>query len=162
MSRKSPRDTKARKPPHPVEPVASPGRWQQLLPVVLLVVVSCCAYLNADHEEFLFDSAAGAIENHHTRDLAGTTAWLLRHPFSPDAQLAHVTLALNYAVNRALGLKGFEVTTFLIFNVMVHALNACLVFFLLRALLQRVEPGPSLPTWVPLVPALLFAILAEG
>jgi tetratricopeptide (TPR) repeat protein len=113
--------------------------------------------VNAGHKDFLFDSGP-AIETRHTRDLGGRALALIRRPFDPGSQVTYFTFALNYRLNKALGLDGFDTTTFLIGNVAVHALNAVLVFFLIRAFLRRVEPGGRAPVWIALVPALWFAV----
>ena len=106
--------------------------WQVVAPL-FLVALSIGTYLNAGHKEFFFDSAGTLIENPRILDLGQAFQRLFSSPFSADEQLAHVSFALNYAVNHALGQPGLDVTTFLAFNVLVHALNACLVYFLLRA-----------------------------
>jgi len=59
----------------------------------------------------------------------------------PGQQLSSLTFALNAALNRALGLADFDITTLLATNVLIHAVNACLVYALVRALLRQVEPG---------------------
>jgi Flp pilus assembly protein TadD len=128
------------------------------VPLVLLAGLSCCAYLNADHEEFLFDSAGGAIENRYSRDLWGAARRLFRHPLRPGSQVANFTFAVNYAANKALGQPGFDVTGFLVVNVLIHAANACLVYFLILALLRRVASARPPPVWTALAPAALFAV----
>ena len=158
MAPKAGKGTKGRNLTGRGESAAAPGRVRRVLPLVLLMAAACCAYLNAGHEEFLFDSAAGTIERPYVRDLSEAVESLFRAPWRPGGQLTYFTFALNYAVNRALGLPGFEVTGFLVVNVVVHALNGCLVFFLIRVVLQRVDKGRSRSVWIALVPALLFAV----
>ena len=117
----------------PAAPVAVAATWERPVVVavcVLLVAVVVAAYVNAGHRDFLFDSGP-AIETRHTRDLGGRALALIRRPFDPGSQVTYFTFALNYKLNKALGLDGFDTTTFLIGNVAVHALNAVLVFFLI-------------------------------
>jgi protein O-mannosyl-transferase len=131
--------------------------WQALAPLIL-VALSIGTYLNAGHKEFFFDSAGTLIENPRILNVGQTFARLFTAPLSADEQLAHLSFALNYAVNHALGRPGLNVTTFLAFNVLVHALNVCLVYLLLRALLQRLQPAQPTPIGIPLVLAALFAV----
>jgi tetratricopeptide (TPR) repeat protein len=140
------------------ERAAVPGRARLALPVLAILILGCCAYLNADHDEFLFDSAGRKIESRQMRDLGHMTWGLFRRPLDPGSHLTYVTFALNAKLNQALGLPGFDVTTFLMGNVAVHALNAVLVFFLVRALVRRIKPARPAPVWIALVPALWFAV----
>ncbi len=143
-------------------PDPSPARRRLLpraLPLIFLVAVTSACYLNADHEEFLFDWGAGGLDvrlREQTLGEALESFW--QAPHKPGEQLSHVSFALNCALNEAVGLDRFEVTSFLIVNVMIHALNACLVYFLVRSMLSLVQPDPPVTSWLPLAAATLFAV----
>src|SRR5512140_3800128 len=101
--------------------------------LVLLVAASSIAYLNADHDELFFDDAAGdLILNPLTGSLHDAFLAFWQSPLRPGEQLSRLTFALNSTFNQAVGLPRLEVTTFLAFNVMVHALNVCLVYLLMQ------------------------------
>ncbi len=142
--------------------------------------LSGIAYVNADHEELFFDSTDLILRNPQVADLEGALGRLWRSPLAADEQvapgnhrgteaqrssalaadeqIAHVSFALNYTVNRALGADPFDVTGFLIFNVAVHALNAVLVYLLVRVLLQFAGAGRREAIGVALVAAAWFAV----
>ncbi len=157
MSRKLPRERAPRR-AAPRLDSAWPARGRGALAYVLLIGLSSIAYVNAGHPEFFFDSAGALIENPRTVDLPGTLRRLCLSPWSADEQFSHLTFALNYAINRALGRPGFEVAGFLVFNVLVHALNTCLLYTLLRGLCGIAQPDGARPVAVPLVLAALFAV----
>ncbi len=145
------------------DPVArqTGGRLAALRPVlvpVCLIGLVAAAYVNADHEEFFFDSAGSFIENPRVFKVGQAFGKLFRSPLAADEQLCHFTFALNYRLNRALGLRGFDVTTFLAFNALIHAINACLVYALLRSILGWLQPDRPPPMALPLALAALFAV----
>ena len=128
------------------------------LPCVVLFAIAAVAYLNADHEEFLFDSGIHHIDRpEHTEGPLQVTRTFWQGRLNPDAPFTYLTFAWNYSFNKALGLDGFDISTFLIVNVLVHGINACLVFFLVRAMLRQVAPGGPPALWIPLALAALFA-----
>jgi tetratricopeptide (TPR) repeat protein len=129
----------------------------QVAVVLLLAAVSCVAYINADHEKLLFDSV-DYVRSKDSANLGHSIRQLFVAPLRPDEQLTHLSFALNSAVNRALGLPPLDVTGFLVFNVLVHALNVCLVYALVRSLLAAVEPRHAPRIGIPLALALLFAV----
>ncbi len=141
---------------------------QRVLPFCILIGLSGLAYSNAGHKEFFFDSAGESIAN--ARNAEGFGAALrsyIRREWNPDSAISYLTFPLNVSINRALGLEPFEVTGFLVFNVVVHAINACLVYLLIRALLRAgkvggnaTASGPAEPFagWIALACAALFAV----
>jgi len=140
------------------EGAAGESLARRVWPILLLCLLAGVCYLNADHEEFLFDSALGHIDNWRNRDLGQAVKDFGRGLLLPGQQLSSLTFALNAALNRALGLADFDITTLLATNVLIHAVNACLVYALVRALLRQVEPGRSPGTWIALAPAMWFAV----
>lgn len=143
------------------QPTTAPDNasWpHRLWPLLLLCLLAGFCYLNADHEEFLFDSALGHIDNWQNQDLGQAIRHFGRGFLLPGQQLSSLTFALNAALNRALGLADFDIITFLAVNVLIHAANACLVYALIRALLRQIEPGRRPGAWVALAPAMWFAV----
>jgi protein O-mannosyl-transferase len=133
-----------------------PSFWARLLPPLLIIALACVAYVNAGHREFLFDSAGNHIVN--PRQSQGLVAAVRNYVNGTDTHecaVSYITFAMNYSLNRKLGLDGYDVRSFLVFNVLVHAANACLVYLLLRALLARLD---ARSTWIPLATAMLFAV----
>ncbi|MHC4445658.1 MAG: tetratricopeptide repeat protein [Planctomycetota bacterium] len=126
---------------------------------VFLILMGSVGYLNADHEEFYFDSAAGhIIRPEHTGGPIQVLKNYWEGRLNPDAPFTYITFAWNYSFNKAVGLDGFDVTTFLLVNVVIHCLNTCLVYLLIRILLGLVWPQGSPAIWIPLGLAVLFAV----
>ncbi|UCD29869.1 MAG: hypothetical protein JSV03_05160, partial [Planctomycetota bacterium] len=131
----------------------------RFVPCAFLFIISAVAYLNADHEEFLFDSAHQNIARaEHTEDPIQVTRAFWQGELNPDAPFTYLTFAWNYFFNKALGLDGFDITTFLVFNIMIHALNACLLYFLVRCFLFYLEPDCTGAVFIPLAAATIFAV----
>jgi tetratricopeptide (TPR) repeat protein len=125
----------------------------------VLFAIAAVAYLNADHEEFLFDSGLHHIDRiEHTEGPLQVIRTFWQGHLNPDAPFTYLTFAWNYSLNKSIGLDGFDTTTFLIVNVMIHALNACLVYLLVGAMLRHIEPERPKSAWIPLALAALFAV----
>lgn len=132
----------------------------RFLPPLFLLLITCIAYSNANHDELLFDSLL--LKSDDTPEMV-RSIW--QAPLRPGQHISYLTFQLNQAFNKAIGLPLFHVTSFLVVNVLLHALNACLVFYLLRATLReararRIEPAEVGPReiWIPLAVSTLFAI----
>ncbi|MHC4442532.1 MAG: tetratricopeptide repeat protein [Planctomycetota bacterium] len=146
-------------------PVTKPIPIYRVLPFILLFFLVSIAYLNADHQEFIFDSCELQISDAlETKDFVSCIKRFWLGGYNPDAPLTFLSFSLNYIFNRAIGLEGFDITTFLIFNVIVHALNASLLYLLIRSFLQHLEPHRPAAVFIPLATAALFAVhpLAAG
>ncbi|HVP11132.1 MAG TPA: tetratricopeptide repeat protein [Phycisphaerae bacterium] len=139
------------------QPVATWPWIGRAAAVLLLVAASSIAYLNADHEELFFDSVL-LSEKPEIQTVHDSLLGFWRNALRPGEELTYITFALNYALNRSLGLPGLDVTGFLVVNVCIHALNSCLVYLLLRALLRLVEPEAPPRLGLPLAVAVLFAV----
>ncbi len=129
------------------------------LVALLPPILACLCYLNADHDEMLFDTADILKFKDAIDDGVGeaiVSFWRGRLHF--NAPLTYVTYGFNHSLNRRLGLPGFDLTSFLVVNVLLHAANAFLVYRLLRSLLRCHEPPVTSSLWVALAPALLFAV----
>jgi len=125
----------------------------------LLLVLAAAAYINADHDEFLFDSSFARI-NVPDPGVA-FVAHMKRFVYEfwrPGQELALATCMLNAVANRSLGLETYDITSYLAVNVFIHALNAFLVYCLVSALLGRIEPERPQSPWIPLFLAVLFVV----
>jgi tetratricopeptide (TPR) repeat protein len=135
-----------------------PAWWIRALPCALLLAITAGIYINADHQELLFDSAQPTLLANPARNGQETLSDFWKSPLKPGQQVTYVSFAVNYAVNRCMGLDGLDVSGLLAFNVLLHGLNACLVYLLLRALLRQIEPEREPAVWIPAGLALLFAV----
>ncbi|UCD28937.1 MAG: hypothetical protein JSV03_00180, partial [Planctomycetota bacterium] len=133
--------------------------WHRVLPFIFLFFIVSTAYLNADHEEFIFDSRLPLIDNpEDTVNVNKIIKLFWEGKLNPDAPFAFLTFALNYKFNTAIGLDGFDITTFLVFNIIIHALNACLLYILVRSFLGYLKPDEEPGIFIPLAAATLFAV----
>ena len=124
---------------------------------LLLLVLAFGAYLNADHELFLFDSKH--IEQvEQTGGALGAVRDFLHGQLNPDAPLTFLTFALNRAFNESVGLDGFEITSFLLVNILLHGLNGLLVLILLRGLLKLAGADDMANSWILVLLAALFVV----
>jgi tetratricopeptide (TPR) repeat protein len=137
-------------------PTASAAQWRLGAALVLIAVAAMVGYLNADHDEFYFDSDNIRTLADERPGVVPAARALAAQGLHPGQQLTWLTFALNYWVNERLGLDGLNVTGFLVTNVLVHACNACLVFLLLRALMRA--SGARAPIWPAVAAALWFAV----
>ena len=110
--------------------------------VAVIVVAVLLAYFNALGAAFQFDDFNVIVDNPAVHSVGG---WVASMPG------IRPLLKLSYALNWSLQPAPFG---FHLFNVAVHALNAVLVYHLLRKLVSVNGQG----SWAPLVGALLFAL----
>jgi tetratricopeptide (TPR) repeat protein len=137
---------------------ASSGRrLRRVVPFVLLVVLASVAYVNAGPGELFFDSTIMA-DRLRTQDVASSLRAFWQTLLRPGEEFTYVTFAINRAAGRALGVADSDATGFLVVNTLIHALNGCLLYLLLRALLRVVEPEGPPRTALPLVLAAIFAV----
>ncbi|MBI4690486.1 MAG: tetratricopeptide repeat protein [Nitrospirae bacterium] len=92
--------------------------------LLLIAIVGLLAYSNTFHVPFLFDDKSKIIENYKLKDVAN-----LWPPFG-SRWLGFLSFALNYK------LHGFNVAGYHIFNLVVHILNAILVYWLVTLTLR--------------------------
>lgn len=133
-------------PPEPAPP-SRVAPWLERAGVVLATVL---AYSNTFDVPFQFDDY-GLLANAALEDLS-----LLWPPAGPR-WLGDLTFALNHRAG------GWSPRGYHLVNVAVHAANALLVHALAATALatpgaRRVDPGPLLRRFLPLVAALLFAL----
>lgn len=132
------------------------GRARLLASLLLVAILASAAYVDSDRDEFLFDSLSWT-QNPALRDVGQQWSELWQRPWKPTQGLATLSWALNGAFNRALGLPTYDVTSFLAFNIALHALTACLLLLVVRALLRRLDPDAATAVWIPLAAAAIFA-----
>ncbi|UCD28342.1 MAG: tetratricopeptide repeat protein [Planctomycetota bacterium] len=132
---------------------------RRTLVVLFIACLASIGYLNADHKDRLFDTGFNQLELSNPSRAFGLYVQRTLWPFwRPGQSLAQTSFMLNAMVNKVLGLEAFDLTTFLVVNILIHALNACLVYFLVGTMLRQVEADRPKPMWIPLVSALLFAV----
>jgi tetratricopeptide (TPR) repeat protein len=114
------------------------GKSRWWMPVVL-ATMCVVAYHNTLHVPFIFDDLPGITRNPAIRRL-----WPLSEVTASELPMlsARPLISLSIAVNYALG--GYEVAGYHLFNLVVHFLNAMLVFAVVRrALAGTPSPDPS-------------------
>ncbi|MBI2505307.1 MAG: tetratricopeptide repeat protein [Candidatus Latescibacteria bacterium] len=117
---------------------------------VLILVLCGAIYGGFLDNGFHYDDEHSIQQNPHIRQLANIPDFFSDPgQFSVDAEkgMYRPLLLVSYALNFALG--GFSVKGYHLFNLLLHALNACLV----RWLAQRLSGD----AWIGLVAGLLFA-----
>jgi Tfp pilus assembly protein PilF len=107
-----------------------------MMPVVL-VVAGCAVYANSLTGPFIFDDHHAIPENPHVRSLWPIwNAWQAPDQSTLDGRpLVSLSFALNYA------LSGYDVRGYHIVNLLVHILNALLVFGIVRRTLSKPQAG---------------------
>jgi tetratricopeptide (TPR) repeat protein len=132
-------------------------RW--FAPITVLLAASCAAYLNAGHSELTFDDlASNVLRDAGSTGVVGSVRRLFAEPWSADEQFAKITFTLNCTLNRALDRDPLDGTLFLAVNVLLHAVNGCLVYLLVHRLIVMTRPSSPPPIILPLAAALLFAV----
>lgn len=122
----------------------------------ILIAGACAlAYANSLNHGFHYDDEHSIVRNIHLHKLANIPAFFADpRTFSadPDKAMYRPLLLVTYAINYALGgEKGFG---YHLVNLLIHGLNACLVWWLTQLLGGRLE--------VALLAGLLFALHPLG
>lgn len=111
-----------------------PPRWQMLITALVIVFGVMLSYGNSISAPFIFDDIRGIIHNESIRSL-----WPLTDALNPPKlatgaggrPIINLSLAVNYAIG------GLDVRSYHIFNMIVHALAALVLFGLVRRTLSR-------------------------
>lgn len=123
----------------------------QRLPALLLFLMTVLAYANAMNGSFHYDDIPAIFETPVMRDLAN---WF--EILTTQRGLSKLSFTVNYAIG------GLDVTGYHLFNLLVHAVNAVLVYLLCCALFfMPPREGSGFPRSFEMIPfftALLFAI----
>lgn len=125
---------------------------EKRLAILLLLLATVLVYGNSLGGSFHYDDVPPIIETPAIHDLGN---WF--EIITAQRGLSMMSFAVNYAIG------GFDVTGYHLFNLLVHAVNAVLVYLLCCSLLidSRIEFGDSSrirPTATPFFAALFFAV----
>ena len=125
--------------------------------ILIIVVLGILIYSNTFNVPFVFDDIHSIIYNSGIKDVRHFID--LQNIYS-NRHIGFLTFALNYKMH------GLDVTGYHIFNLVIHLLNALLVYWLIiltfrtpyaSAYLQKDVLKTSAPyRWIPLFTALLF------
>src|SRR5438132_10798695 len=123
------------------EPVARAltQRWRHWLVPVLIALVTFAAFLPALQNQFVdWDDAANFLDNPHYRGLAWThLRWMWTTHLGHYIPLTWMTLGLDYLL-WGMNPLGYHLT-----NLLLHAANAVVFFFVVLRILTRALPSPS-------------------
>jgi tetratricopeptide (TPR) repeat protein len=138
-----------------VRPPSTPSiHWT--LAWVILAAAASIGYFRARPEIFLFDSTYILLE-HLVKETGRAIAALFASPIQPSQGLAIVTLAMNRSICLMIGRPEFDPTSFVVGNIVLHAITTILLYHLLAALLARFG-NPQTSSVLPIVMAVLFAV----
>src|SRR5437667_3994637 len=150
MSRRStPRKSRAAaKPQHSLPPLcerretvtsALPQRRGFWLVPALIALVTFAAFLPVLQNQFVdWDDQRNFLDNHHYRGLGWThLRWMWTTHLGHYIPLTWMTLGLDYL------LWGMNPVGYHLTNLLLHAANAVVFFFVVRRLLARALPSPS-------------------
>src|SRR3989454_58177 len=120
-------------------PSALPQRWGSWLVPVLIALVTFAAFLPALQNQFVdWDDAANFLDNPHYRGLGWThLRWMWTTHLGHYIPLTWMTLGLDYLL-WGMNPLGYHLT-----NLLLHAANAVVFFFVVRRLLTLALPSPS-------------------
>src|SRR3989475_289948 len=134
--------------PRPLEPPRLPRElvagtpakgWGSWLVPVLIAVVTFATFLPALHNQFVnWDDDKNFLENPHYRGLGWTQlTWMWTTHMGHYIPLTWMTFGLDYLL-WGMNPRGYHLT-----NLLLHAANAVVFFFITRRLLTRALPSPS-------------------
>src|SRR5438034_10730862 len=127
-----------RLPRKPVDRAPAKG-WGSWLVPALIAVVTFATFLPALHNQFVnWDDDKNFLENPHYRGLGWTQlSWMWTTHLGHYIPLTWMTFGLDYLL-WGMNPLGYHLT-----NLLLHAANAVVFFFITRRLLTRALPGPS-------------------
>src|SRR3989449_1673196 len=149
MTRRSKsRKAEAAAKPRPLEPPRLPRElvartpaegWGSWLVPALIALVTFAAFLPALHNQFVnWDDDKNFLENPHYRGLGWTQlSWMWTTHMGHYIPLTWMTFGLDYLL-WGMNPRGYHLT-----NLLLHAANAVVFFFITRRLLTRALPSPS-------------------
>jgi tetratricopeptide (TPR) repeat protein len=128
---------------------------RRLLPLLILAA-TLAAFSPSLSGEFLnWDDDTNFLNNPHYRGLgAANLRWMFTDYFGHYMPLTWLTLGLDYVL-WGMNPRGYHAT-----NLILHALNAVLCFFVLGHLLRRARPEgrPDVRAWIAAAGALFFSL----
>src|SRR2546426_384236 len=119
--------------------LASAQRWVRWLAPLLVALLTLTAFLPTLQNQFVsWDDDKNFLENPHYRGLGWThLRWMWTTHLGHYIPLTWMTLGLDYLL-WGMNPLGYHLT-----NLLLHAANAVVFFFVVRRLLTRALPGPS-------------------
>ncbi|UCD47545.1 MAG: tetratricopeptide repeat protein, partial [Deltaproteobacteria bacterium] len=124
--------------------------------LLLIAALGLLAYSNTFHVPFVFDDEPAITENRIIKDIGNFLANLDGYAYNPRRYVAYLTFAINYRFG------GLDVTGYHAFNIVVHLVNAFLVFALVRLSFRTpfLKKSALLPfsLQIAFLSALLFAV----
>ena len=125
------------------------------LPLLLLLAVVLLAYSNTFSASFQIDDFHQIVDNTYVRDLQNIPGFFIdpgMENTTPDyyRPVTFASFAVNYAVS------GYKVWGWHAFNMLLHFLNAFLVYMIVKAVYKG--EGRDAGDAVPLIAAVLFAV----
>ena len=134
----------------PTTPTLS-QRYFSLIGLAAVMLLGILIYSNSFNCSFHFDDLWNIVENPAIRNLSNVSAWW---NFSTNRPIAFFTFALNYHYSK------LDVWSWHLFNLSVHLINACLVWWLTLLILStpalREHPILKHKKTMAIVMALLF------
>src|SRR5256886_12931262 len=114
-------------------------RWVRWLAPLLVVLLTLTAFLPTLQNQFVdWDDAKNFLENPHYRGLGWTHLhWMWTTHLGHYIPLTWMTLGLDYL------LWGMNPVGYHLTNLLLHAANAVVFFFVVRRILALALPGPS-------------------
>src|SRR5881409_3840598 len=119
--------------------LTSAQRWIRWLAPLLIALVTFAAFLPVLQNQFVdWDDQRNFLDNHHYRGLGWThLRWMWTTHLGHYIPLTWMTLGLDYL------LWGMNPVGYHLTNLLLHAANAVVFFFVVRRLLARALPSPS-------------------
>src|SRR5213083_1365317 len=116
-----------------------PGQTTEWLVPLLVALVTLTAFLPALQNQFVnWDDDKNFLENPHYRGLGWTQlSWMWTTHLGHYIPLTWMTFGLDYLL-WGMNPRGYHLT-----NLLLHAVNAVVFFFITRRLLTRALPSPS-------------------
>jgi len=129
----------------------APSSRDLVIGVVIITIATTLAYSNTFDASFHFDDFRNIVRNESLRDLR--KLW----PPSGSRWLGTLSFALNYRIG------GLDVFGYHVANLLIHAGNGVLVFWLAATTLRtpalrRAETSPLVRRYLPVTSGLLFAV----
>lgn len=129
--------------------------WQHpLLPALLILIVGLYAYWNTFNVPFVFDDQSSIVDNAIIKDLGNFLGDSKGYQYNPRRVVGYFSFALNYHWG------GLDVFGYHLVNLVIHLVNALLVYTLCRQMFRTphlrqstLAPGA---TGIALLAALLF------
>jgi hypothetical protein len=120
----------------------------QLRSLIVIVLATFVGFMPAVRAPFLFDDIDAVVQNHTVEHLWPLTVPLQPPPLTPVSgrPVVNLSLAVNYAVNSALGIDqradpngSNKTVSYHVINVLLHLMTGLLLFGILRRTLRAVN-----------------------